>query len=670
MSRSDHDRDAATDPLAALGGPPEDESIAALEERVFPPEQRRFSGPTAVAITAVCCLLCLGTLAMAFQVVITPIQVSMLHLAVAIPLTFLLYPFARDRGGPDVARPRGIGADDWVLALAALAAFGWALWSYERFQTRMPFVGEILTLDLILGAVAILTVFEATRRTVGMAIVWINLVFLLYALTGPYWPSLFAHRGSSFVDIVENLYMLPSGMFNFIMNIMATFIFTFLTLGAFLRVSGGDTTFNDLALAVAGGRRGGPAKVSVVSSSLMGMLSGSTISNVVTTGTMTIPLMIRSGFKRHEAAAIEATASLGGALTPPLMGAGVFIMAEFVGLPVATILGYSIIPAVLYYVALYAYVDIKARKRGMSGLPRDVLPKLGLVLRLGGHVFIPIAVLIYLMLAGYTPYFASSACVLVTVAVSFLRARTALWPRKLVVALETASRIVLTVSALGASAALIYGVISLTGLLVKVTGIILTLTGGSLFLGIVYVALMSYILGMGLPVTAAYVLIAALGAPALSELGLTLFQAHLIIFWFSMDSTITPPICMTAIVAARIAGAPPMRTGFQAVLMAKALYLIPFAFAYGDLLSGKPIEMAHDAISLFIMLAALPIVIEGYWTRALTPLERAALAVAAGLDFYAILGPAAGGLPWLVAATGLGVATLVMSSRRQEKPEG
>ena len=643
---------------------PDAESIADLRARVFPSEQRRFGGLPGIAVTALTCAFCLGTLAMAFQVVITPIQVSMLHLAVAIPLTFLLYPLRRAPEGDVTTRPKGVTPLDWALALTALAAFGWALWSYGRFQSRMPFVGEILTVDLILGAAAILTVFEATRRTVGMAIVWINLIFILYALTGPYWPSLFSHRGSSFVDIVENLYMLPSGMFNFIMNIMATFIFTFLTLGAFLRVSGGDATFNDLALSVAGGRRGGPAKVSVVSSSLMGMLSGSTISNVVTTGSMTIPLMIRSGFKPHEAGAIEATASLGGALTPPLMGAGVFIMAEFVGLPVATILGYSIIPAILYYVALYAYVDIKARKRGLSGLPQDMLPRLGLVLRLGGHVFIPIAVLIYLMLAGYTPYFASSACVLVTVAVSFLRARTALWPRKLVVALETSSRIVLTISALGASAALIYGVISLTGLLVKVTGIILTLTGGSLFLGIVYVALMSYVLGMGLPVTAAYVLIAALGAPALSELGLTLFQAHLIIFWFSMDSTITPPICMTAIVAARIAGAPPMRTGFQSVLMAKALYIIPFAFAYGDLLSGQALEMAHDAIALFVLLATLPITIEGFWTRPLSAVERVALAAVAALSFYAILGPAAVGVAWLCAAVVLAAGVLALSTRR------
>ena len=630
------------------------ESISALRQRVFPPDQRRPSGIAGMALTAICSIFCLMTLGMAFQVVITPIQVSMLHLAVAIPLTFLLYP-AISRGIDN--QDSSPSLVDWLLVLLSAGAFIWALYSYQRFQSRMPFVGEIQTADLIFGVIAIVTVFEATRRTVGMAIVYINIIFIIYALTGPYWPSLFSHRGSSFVDIIENLYMLPSGMFNFIMNIMATFIFTFLTLGAFLRVSGGDQTFNDLAMAIAGGRRGGPAKVAVVSSSLMGMLSGSTISNVVTTGTMTIPMMIRNGFKPHEAAAIEATASLGGALTPPLMGAGVFIMAEFVGLPVSTILGYSILPAILYYVALYAYVDIKARKRDMTGLPRDTLPKLGLVLRLGGHVFIPILALIYLMLSGYTPFFASSACVLLTVAISFLRRQTALVPKKLLVALETASRIVLTVSALGASAALIYGVISLTGLLVKVTGIILTLTGGSLFLGIVYIALMSYVLGMGLPVTAAYVLIAALGAPALSELGLSIFAAHLIIFWFSMDSTITPPICMTAIVAARIAGAPPMRTGFQSVLLAKALYVIPFAFAYGDLLSADPLEIGFDVVALFVLFAGLPIAIEGFWTRALSGVERVLLAAGCCLAFVGVIGSWSEGWPWLVAA--LAVAALV-----------
>ncbi|MEQ8919679.1 MAG: TRAP transporter fused permease subunit [Marinovum algicola] len=638
------------------------ESIADLRNRVFPPDQRQPGGVAGIAISVVSVLFCLMTLGMAFQVVITPIQVSMLHLAIAIPMTFMLYPALFRPEGSESRLPTPA---DFLFAALALAAFAWALWSYQRFQSRMPFVGEIKTADLIFGVIAIVTVFEATRRTVGMAIVYINIVFIIYALTGPYWPSLFSHRGSSFVDIIENLYMLPSGMFNFIMNIMATFIFTFLTLGAFLRVSGGDQTFNDLSMAIAGGRRGGPAKVAVVSSSLMGMLSGSTISNVVTTGTMTIPLMIRSGFKRHEAAAIEATASLGGALTPPLMGAGVFIMAEFVGLPVSTILIYSVLPAMLYYVALYAYVDIKARKRDMSGLPRDSLPKLGLVLRLGGHVFIPILALIYLMLAGYTPYFASSACVLLTVLVSFIRRRTALTPSKLAVALETASRIVLTVSALGASAALIYGVISLTGLLVKVTGIILMLTGGSLFLGIVYVALMSYVLGMGLPVTAAYVLIAALGAPALSELGLSMFAAHLIIFWFSMDSTITPPICMTAIVAARIAGAPPMKTGFQSVLLAKALYVIPFAFAYGDLLSSNPVEIAFDVGALFVLFAGLPIAIEGYWTRALTVIERLILAGGCCLAFVAVMGSWSAGLPWLLAALAIASGVLFLSRMRR-----
>lgn len=637
---------------------PSPEALSELRDRVTPADQRRPGGMAGIAITVVCSAFSLVTLGMAFQVVITPIQVSMLHLAVAMPLTFVLYPAT---SGHLTDRGQMPSLLDWLLVVASLLAFVWALYSYQRFQSRMPFVGAIETADLIFGTLAILVVFEATRRTVGMAIVYINLFFIVYALTGPYWPSLFSHRGSSFIDIIESLYMLPSGMFNFIMNIMATFIFTFLTLGAFLRVSGGDQTFNDLAMAIAGGRRGGPAKVAVVSSSLMGMLSGSTISNVVTTGSMTIPMMIRTGFRRHEAAAIEATASLGGALTPPLMGAGVFVMAEFVGLPLATILGYSIAPAVLYYVALYIYIDIKARKRGMSGLARDTLPRLGLVLLLGGHVFIPIAALIYLLLAGYTPFFASSACVALTILVSFLRARTALWPRKLIIALETSSRIVLTVSALGASAAIIYGVISLTGLLVKVTGIILTLTGGSLFLGIVYIALMSYVLGMGLPVTAAYVLIAALGAPALSELGLSIFAAHLIIFWFSMDSTITPPICMTAIVAARIAGAPPMRTGFQSVLMAKALYVIPFAFAYGDLLDDSLVEIAFDCAALFVVFAGMPIAIEGFWRRPLSLFERGLMVAAAVVAFVSIIGSWTEGWPWLAGAIGIAGLTFVLS---------
>ncbi|MBT6406095.1 MAG: TRAP transporter fused permease subunit, partial [Rhodospirillaceae bacterium] len=427
-------------------------------------------------------------------------------------------------------------------------------------------------------------------------------------------------------------------------------------------VSGGDRVFTNLALAVAGHRRGGPAKVAVISSAMMGTLSGSTVSNVVTTGSLTIPMMKRLGFKPYEAAAIETTASLGGALTPPLMGAGVFIMSSFAGVPLITILMYSIIPALLYFTSLYFYVDVKARKKGLSGLPRELLPKVWTVIRDGGHIFIPIFVLIYLLIEKWTPFLASSACVVGVFLISFVRKNTRMTPRKILIALEGATRVTMTVSALGASAALIYGVITVTGLLVKVTSIILAVAGGSLFIGIVLIALMSYVLGMGLPVTAAYVLIAALGSPALQDLGLPVLAAHLVIFWFSQDSTITPPICMTAFVGARIAKAPPMKTGWQCVLMAKALYIIPFVFAYGSLLDESWAEVFFDGMVLFLLFASMPLFVEGFYFQKISWGIRIPIGLAGVGFFMACIGPMTEGYLWLA-----GSAVVLIAAMRYER---
>jgi TRAP-type uncharacterized transport system fused permease subunit len=283
-------------------------------------------------------------------------------------------------------------------------------------------------------------------------------------------------------------------------------------------------------------------------------------------------------------------------------------------------------------------------------MPRESLPRLKDVILQGGHIFLPIFVLIYLLIIDYTPFYASSACVVVIFLIGLVRANTRLTPGKLLIALEASARVAITVSGLSAAAAIIYGVITLTGLLVKVTSVILALSGGSLLLGIVFIAVMSYVLGMGLPVTASYVLIAALGAPALAELGAPMLAAHLIIFWFSQDSTITPPVCMTAFVAARIADASPMRTGWQAVLMAKALYIMPFVFAYGSLLSDSLAEIFFDFAVLFGSLALLPAAVEGFMIRPLSPVERGIFAVASLSFLAAAFGPIAEGWPWAAGA--------------------
>ena len=303
-------------------------------------------------------------------------------------------------------------------------------------------------------------------------------------------------------------------------------------------------------------------------------------------------------------------------------------------------------------------------KKGLKGMPRDTLPVVKDVLRQGGHIFIPIVVLIYLLIVDFTPFLASSACVVVIFVVGWLRATTRLTPRKLLLALEASTRVAMTISGLSAAAAIIYGVITITGLLVKVTSIILTLTGGSMFLAIVFIALMSYVLGMGLPISASYILIAVLGAPALGELGLPILAAHLVIFWFSQDSTITPPICMTAFVGARIADAPPMKTGWQCVLMAKALYVMPFMFVYGSLLSESLSEVLFDFMVLFCVFALMPAVFEGFSRNALNWAERALFAASATGFLVAALGPMAVGWPWGVGASILWVVGFLLARQR------
>ncbi len=627
-------------------------SEADFAERLFPPEQRKFSGPLAWFVTLIATTLTLITLYFAFTATIGEIATRSLHLFFTIPLTFLLYPALKSFRG---SRPSFL---DCLLALTAAVAFGWAFLSQDRYLNRYVGFDEVPLTDIVLGILALIVIFEATRRTVGGVIVGLNLIFILYAVTGPYWPGLFEHRGVPLPELIETLYMDTTGIFNFVTGIMATFLFVFLLFGTLLRATGGDAVFTNLALAIAGHKRGGPAKVAVISSALMGMLSGSSISNVATTGTMTIPLMKRTGYKPHEAAAIEVVASVGGGLTPPLMGAGAFVMASLTGEPLAKILLYSIAPAILYYFSIYVFTDIKAAQRDLKGLDRSVLPSLSETLFQGWHILAAISSLIALLLMDYTPFFSAGACVVATFVMALSRKSTRISLRKIVTTLEAGARVALSISALLASAAIIYGVVVQTGLLIKITSILLNFSDGSVLIAVVLIGLISYVVGMGMPVTASYVIIAALGAPFLQDLGLSVLAAHLIIFWFAQDSTITPPICMTAFVGARIAGSDPMQTGWECVKLGKALYVIPLVFAFGSLLDPNIVEIIFDVFCLFISFWAMQVALTGYWSRPLGIVPRLAYAAIACCAFYATVGGYQQGLVFVLVAA-LSAAAMV-----------
>jgi TRAP transporter 4TM/12TM fusion protein len=363
------------------------------------------------------------------------------------------------------------------------------------------------------------------------------------------------------------------------------------------------------------------------------MVSGSAIANVVTTGTITIPLMKRNGFKPHEAAAIETAAGAGGALMPPVMGAGVFIMSEVTGIALLTILGYSLLPALLYFFSIFAYVHVKARKAGLARIAVERGPTIGRSMLNGLHLMAPLALLVYMLVRDYSAFYAASVSVLALLAMGWLRRDTRMSLRQILFALETTTRDALVLSATTAIAAVIVGVITMTGLMLSATSGLVALAGGSLLVAIGIIALISSVVGIALPITSTYIIVATLGAPALTEMGMPLLAAHLLIFWFAQTATVTPPVCMTAFVAAQIAGAPPMRTGFEAMRVAQALYVVPIMFAYTNILSGNWPSMVADAAAGMLWLMMFPVVFEGYFMGPIGFGGRA-VATLAGVCFF------------------------------------
>ncbi len=534
------------------------------------------------------------------------IQRSML-LMIMVPLIFLQYP-ARQKSSVDK-----LPWWDVLLALLSAAAFAWVIIDHERMITRMKYADPVILQDYIFGILAILCVLEATRRTLGLILVFTTAVFIGYAFVGPHIPGIMGHPGTSFRNFIIQVYLTEEGLFNIMTGITSTFLFTFVAFGTFLTWSGVDKYYMNLCIALAGKARGGPAKVAIISSALMGTITGSTISNVATTGALTIPMMKDIGYDPHEAAAIETASSTGGALAPPMMGAGVFIMSELTGIPLLTILKYSVAPAILYFVSIYAFVEIMARKHGLKGLPQDQIPNLKSVLAKCVHLFVPLVVLVILLLKGFTPFLASASCCILTVLMSLVRKDTRMGPVKILRALEASARGMLIITAVSACAAIIMGVITLTGLIMKITSILVAAAHGTILLAVFFLAAISYVVGMGMPVTLSYILVGTLGAPALSELGVPLLVAHLTIFWYSQDSTITPPVCMTAFVAAQIAKAKSyMRVGFITVKIAKGLYIIPLLFVFTPLVTGNIWAIMDISVKGLIMFFAIAIVMERF----------------------------------------------------------
>lgn len=514
-----------------------------------------------------------------FGVLLPFIQRS-INLFAILALIFLWYPATSKSPHTRPSLLDGVGVACSLLALM------WTLFNVERFSMRVPFVGAQHPIDQAIAVVVTLMVLEAGRRTLGLVISIITGIFIAYAFLGPYLPGMFAYKGLTFAKYVDQIYMTTEGLFSSLSGMSATLLFAFVSFGTFLQVTGADKHFMDIAIAAAGHKRGGPAKVAVLSSAAMGTISGSSIANVVTTGTLTIPLMKETGYLPEEAAAIETAASTGGQIMPPIMGTGAFLLAEAVGVSFSKVMQVSIVPAVLFYLAVYILVDLKARRRNLQGLPKERLPSLAGVMRKGAVFFLPILALVALLAFNFTPFLSAVGCTFLIVFFAFIRKDTRPTFRKLALGMEQCAISMTSLTGIILCASIVVSMINITGLMMKTTAIILSISGGILPLTILLIAAIAYVLGMGLPIATSYIILSTLGAPAIIQLGVPMLNAHLMIFWFTQLATITPPVCMTAFAAASIAKARPMNTGFRALKFGAPFYYIPILFIYSSILDG------------------------------------------------------------------------------------
>ena len=553
-----------------------------------------------------------------------PLILYPIHVTFAITLVFLNFPASKEWKAGRVL--------DAFLAIFTFAIGIYLILNFQRYSTRIPFVHSPTVMDIFLGVSLVVLLMEACRRTVGLSLTVIAMIFIVYGFAGKYMPGLLSHRGLSIERFVDLQVLSPNGIFGLPIGVSAELVFYFILFGAFLERSGGGELFSDLAYSVTGRVRGGAAKTSVVSSALYGTISGSAVANVVVDGMITIPLMKRSGFNPSFAAAVEAVASTGGQIMPPVMGAAAFILAQIVGVSYWQVAIAAAIPACLYYVALFFAIDFESVKRGLLGLTKAELPDVKTGLKLRIHLLIPLIIMVYYIVSGeVTPVTAVLRAILATIVLSFIRKATMMDPARLLSALEKGAREALSVAIPCAVAGVVIGVVINSGLGLKFTDLMIYFSGGILIITLIFVMVAVIILGMGMPTSAAYLMAAILMAPALINLGVAPLAAHMFIFYFAVISMITPPVALAAYAAASISGSDLWETGVVAFKIAIPGFLIPYVFVYhnGLLLKGPLVEILWVFITTSIGIIGLAAAIVGYYAKRTTVMERICLIIGA-----------------------------------------
>lgn len=547
-----------------------------------------------------------------------------IHLGFALSLIFLLFPAKRKTRRKDIVA--------WYDIIFATLSVGVGAYWPLMIETIVNRVGTLTTLDLTVGTLAVLLTLEATRRAVGLPITIIALLFMLYAYFGPSMPGFLAHRGLKFESLINTMFYTSQGILGTPLYVSATFIFLFLLFGAFLVKTGVGQYFNDLALSIAGRRVGGPAKVAIFSSALQGTISGSSVANVVTSGSFTIPMMKKLGYRKEFAGAVEAAASTGGQIMPPVMGAAAFLMVEFIGITYWEIAKAAVIPAILYFSGIWIMTHLEAKRVGLKGLSKEEMPDRKEVF---GKIYllIPILLIIVLLMTGVSVMRAALWSIIGTIVVSAIRKSTRIGFKQMVEALVDGARTALSVAAATASAGIIVGVVTKTGLGLKLANGLVGLANGQLLLTLFFTMLTAIVLGMGSPTTANYVITSTIAAPAIILLGVPALSAHLFVFYFGIVADITPPVALAAFAASGVSGGEPIRTGVNASKLAIAAFIIPYMFVLSPELLMIDTTIPYLIWMLFTAFTGMLAIgagIIGFWYRKLYWYERI-IAIASGL---------------------------------------
>lgn len=540
-----------------------------------------------------------------------------LHAAMMLFMTFFLYPFSKK------SPRKTIPWYDILFALLAVSVAVYVWVDYINFINRM---GSPNTMDVVMGTILIVLVLEASRRISGWPLVILSLIFLLYGLVGRNLPGILMHRGYNWKALVNHIFINTEGIYGTSVDVAASYIFLFIMFGTVMNKCGMGRFFNDLALAFAGSSKGGPAKVAVIASGFLGSINGSAVANVVTTGTFTIPLMKKTGYSKEFAGAVESSASVGGQLLPPIMGAAAFIMAEMLGVKYGVIVISATIPALLYYLGILVQVQLRASKKNLQGIPKEDLPKVGEVMRERGHLLIPIAFLLYMLLfSGATVIFSAFWAIVATIVVSMTRKSTRMTFTQILDAFSEGTRAVVSVAVACAVVGIIIGVVSLTGFGLNMANAIIQLGQSNLMLTLILTMVTCMILGMGLPSIPAYLITATMAAPALVKLGIPPIAAHMFVFYFAMFANITPPVALASFAAAGLSGGDPMKTGLQSVKLSLAGFIVPYMFIYNTallLIDTTPLVAIRVSITAIIGVCMIGMATEGYLFTTMNTLLR------------------------------------------------